>query len=403
MTQSSTDSLKDLDARIATLRAQGKDVSALEQKRATDAAALKAQSGDNVGLVDPQNKDQAAAAKAGRDFANGEGVVEKVTQTASDGVSAIGDAIGGLFGGDDDGDAAKGKSGKFRWGNTIAGVLGVGGAYLLSSIFGGGWLGTVMFALFAIPAFMMGRSQLGGTLSRWFGEAPSQDSPAKGNEVQLAQSQSVSGVANATVPQVPQQPTPHQQLQADVMEVAQKSQIARAAILQQAQSGELNPRRAQTLMNQVGQAQQMVQQMQGVDISRLSPEQLRAIDREFGQAEAALDRAINTNPIIAAQIQQSVVQDTRAILSQQAPSNGAQWFQPSAGVVNDQRPVFAGSPQNTIGAKLTPEAQMQLQSVRQSGQYYQYQPAQQGAAEPQRFSGLPDQQGFALPDAYIPR
>lgn len=374
MSQPTPDSLKALDARIAELRAQGKDVSALEQKRAEAAQTLGVDNGANVGVIDPQNKSQAEAAQSGRDWAN-------------DPIGKVKDMFGGIFGGGDDDDGAtdengesKGKKGKFKWGNTIAGVLGVGIAYLLSSIFGGGMLGTIMFALFAIPAFMMGRSQLGGSLSKLFGETPSPDSPAKSNEVQLAQNQSVSGMANGVatnapqVPQVPQQPTPQQQLAAEVLEVAQKSQVARAAIIQQAQTGEINPRRAQSLMTQVGRAEMMVQQMQGVDINRLGPDQMRAINREFGMAEAALDRAINTNPIIGAQVQQNM-----------APV------------------AFAGVPQNTIGANLTPQAQMQVQSVRESGQYYQYQPAQQGVVSAQRFSGVPDQQPFMLPDAYIPR
>lgn len=340
------------------------------------------------GIIDPKNKKEADAAQSGTDWANSIGdAAVKAKDTVSSGFSAIGDWFSGMFSGDDAGDGgdagADGKKKKFKWGNGIGGLLGVLGAYLLSNIFGGGILGTIMFALFIIPAFMMGRSQLGSTISGWIGEEPSKPKAVQASELNVAQAPTMSGVANGVNNPAALPPTPQQALQADVMEVAQKTQIARVTVGQLAQTGEINAGRVRYMMEDIGRAEQMVQQMQSVDIARLNEEQLRAITREFSQADAAMDRTISSNPIVAAQVQQGMT-----------PSVAA----PPAG------PVFVGNnTPNTIVGVVPPEAQLQLMAMRQNGQNYQYAPAQQNTYAAQQFTGLPDQQPYMVANPYAQR
>lgn len=268
----------------------------------------------------------------------------------------------------------------FRWGNMVGGLLGVGGAWLASSVFGGGWLGTVMFALFAVPAFMMGRSQLGGWLSGMFGEKPS---PAAGQSPERAQGPTQStaqavGAAPATTLEL----TPQQRLQQDVADVAQKSTIAGATISQLVQTGDMNPRQANTAMRSIREYQQMVAGMQRLDIGQLSADQLQDIQRRFTSAESNLDRLIGRNPIIAAQLQQQVIPTPAAVspidFSQPANVSAAQWYQP-AGVVPMGRPV------TTIGSVLDPQAQAQINALRTQG--YDYAPATEAPTAGPRFAG----------------
>lgn len=256
----------------------------------------------------------------------------------------------------------------YRWGNMLGGLLGVGGAWLLSNIFGGGWLGTIVFALVAIPAFMMGRGQLGGMLSGMLGEQPS---PAAGRSPEItgpgqAQTQGQGTGQVAAAPETPQV-TPQQRLQQEVAEVAQKTQIAGATIAQLVQTGEMTPRRAQAAMRTLGEYQQMVAGMQRIDINQLSPEQLQDIHRRFNSAEANLDRVIGRNPIVAAQIQQS-------IRPAQPP------VQPVAGTA---QPFVGGTV--AIGSTLDPQAQAQVAALRSQG--YAYAPAYEAPSASPSFSG----------------
>ena len=305
---------------------------------------------------------------------------------------------------DNDDDAPEGTStgGKaktkstFKWGDVVGGLLGVGGAWFLSSMFGGGWLGTIMFALFAIPAFMMGRSQLSGMISGLLGETPNTPTKVAATEVAQVQSVAVGADGKTTATGVAAQPTPQQALQQEVAEVAEKSQLARAAVAQMVRTGEINPRRGETALRNVARAEQMVQQMQGLDVNRLSDDQLKRIMREINQAENYLDRTIGQNPILAAQIQQSGV-----IVTHQGYSRPQGAYDlPQAGVtISHQgysRPVFSGPPQNSIGA-MTPEAQMQLQAVQNTGQNYQYQQAPSDQYAPPSFNAQPQASPYAVP------
>lgn len=312
------------------------------------------------------------------------------TPAAASGTPAAGNDGAAASGSDDNEDTDPNTPGvqrrrsSFRWGDMVGGLLGVGGAWLASSIFGGGWLGTIMFALFAIPAFMMGRGQLGNWISGMLGEQPRPtpaqgQTPAAGVAAGQAQDQTATpGQPAAGVAAAPAAPqlTPQQQLQQEVAEVAQKSQIARASIAHLVQTGEMNPRRAQTAMRNIGRAEQMVQQMQTLDVNQLSEGQLQRIMREFNQAETYLDRTIGQNPILAAQIQQQVAPVQPVAPQPAAPQPGAQWYQP-AGAVPMGRPVTA------IGSVLDPQAQAQVNAMRNQG--YTYAPATEVPSAGPRF------------------
>lgn len=405
MTQATAETLKALDANIAKLRAEGKDVSALEQKRVAEAKALKAgggsAQGESAGIVDPQNKDEAAYAKSGRDAANGVGdTVSGLKDTVSNGISSITDTVTGLFSGDDSDDDAPekggdGKKGKFRWGKTIAGVIGVALAYLGSTLFGGGWLGTIMFALFAIPAFMMGRNQLGDTFSRWFGEEPSKDSPAKGNEVQLAQAQSQglpsvqTAEAQAQAQAAAAKLTPAQKIQQQAADLSEKTEIMGFVLQQQANAGRLDPRRGASMAKNLNEARQVVAGLGQINLGAVTEEQAKLLGRRLTSTENSLDRMIANDPVLSVQVMQQV----EAMHAQRQ-----QVQQPPAG------PVFVGNgnPQTIVGV-VPPEAQLQLMAIRQSQQNYQYQPAQPGSYDAQRFNSLPGEQAFGMTNPYAIR
>lgn len=326
---------------------------------------------------DPKNKQivEQAHADAKADFAGKDDDAAKEDDASKETAADSSDDAAG----DDKG--KKGKGG-FKWGNGIAGLLGVAGAWLISSMLGGGWLGTLMFALLAIPGFMIGRQQLGNTFSGWIGEPTDAPAKVKGTELAQAQATDVGNGQSAAVAAAPQL-TAQQNLRQEVAEVAEKSQIARATVMRLVQTGELTPRRGETALRNIARTDQMVQQMQTLNVDQLSDDQLKRIAREFNQAENYLDRTIGQNPILAAQIQQSgafaapampmgapAMQDARPVMSYQ-----------SNGMVN---PNFA------MGAVLTPDAQMQLQAMRQGGPNYQYQQAPTGQYSAPNFNGQPD-------------
>lgn len=344
----------------------------------------------------PEGKASAAAGHADADALFGKGKDTKATSKPAD--SDEDDAAEA----DGQGGATSGKSkGKFKWGQMIAGVLGVGLAWFASSIFGGGWLGTIMFALFAIPAFMMGRSQLGDTIGGWLGEAPSSPTRVASTDLVRGQAAEVDAngqaVATAPTPQL----TPAQQMQQEVAEVAEKSQIARATVAQLARTGELTPRRLEAGMRSIARAEQMVQQMQGIDVNRLSEAEMKQIAREFNQAENHLDRMIGQNPILAAQIRQgnpTVSQNPAPLAPQAAAMQPADNVSVNAQAAAQGGPVFVGnnSPQTFVGV-MPAEAQLQLMAMRQYGANYQYQQAPSDQYAPPSFNAQPAASPYTVP------
>lgn len=326
--------------------------------------------------------------------------------TISNAVSGAGTAIGNLFSGGsstpasttsgagDDEDADPNTPGvqrrsrsAFSWGNTIGGILGVGGAWLASSIFGGGWLGTIMFALFAIPAFMMGRNQLGPMMSGLFGETPRTpaNAPAASASGQAqAQNQTPAAPGATVTPQdatvntgaVAPQLTPQQQVATEISEVAQKTQLARQAVMMQAQSGQMNPRRATGMLRSIGEIERDVQGMQGIDLNQVPLDQLRLIHRRFNSADNNLDRVINSNPILAAQLMQG-----RAAAAPAAPAAGY-----NQGYTNMRTSVG-------VNIELPPQAQMTLDQVRRAAPNYAYGQASEAPSVSPQFSG----QQYAAP------
>lgn len=261
-----------------------------------------------AGTTEKQREAVAAADEAG--MAAGE-AVRKAPGAISEMVGKVSDSVSEFFSGgdaaDSDGkDADPATPGakparKFSWGNTIGGVLGVGGAWLLSSVFGGGWLGTVMFALFAIPGFMMGHSQLGGMLSRLMGETPR--TPAAGAEASTP-SQAISKEQAATPEKTAS--TPQQQLQAELSEVAEKSKLARAMVFRMVDSDAITGRRGNELMEDVVPVEKDLHRAYALNANTLSSDELRAIYEDFTKAEKKLDRIIDMDPILKAQTNQDI-------------------------------------------------------------------------------------------------
>lgn len=348
-----------------------------------------------TGVVNPENPTQAAHAAAGSEAAN------DVADTASGIGATISNFFGSLFGGDDDaaagdedeagaeapaGGSGARRRGGFKWGPMIAGLVGVLGAYLGSSIFGGGWLGTVMFALLAIPAFMMGRNGLGDTFSGWFGEEPSEPSASQGNERALARDGAGGPAADQTVP-----PT---LTIAQRKEMASLSNEAFARISnRQIQAGDMPRRSVDEVRALNQQLNGLVLQVHNAPNDAEAERALGAVDQFFerlnSQAKNAPLRADMEREIAAIRASRG---QGAAVAASESPVPVTSYSAEPTVIVGPStytRPVtFSGAPTNTIGANLSPDAQAQLDAMRNQTNYA-YQPAQPGIYEPQRFNSLP--------------
>ncbi len=63
----------------------------------------------------------------------------------------------------------------------IGGGIGVLGAWIISSMFGGGWLGTICFAMLALGGYIIGNKDLGPMLQGLFGGATPDNGKAAEN------------------------------------------------------------------------------------------------------------------------------------------------------------------------------------------------------------------------------
>ncbi len=391
MSQPTAESLKAQDARIAELSAQGKDVSALKQKREEDAAALKTAGGSLNPLATdtPKKKAIADEAHADADALSGKGDAAKKPADAKPEVDADKD-------GDDtpetDGQG-KPKKGKGGWGKILGGLVGVGGAWFISSMFGGGWLGTLLFALFAIPGFMIGREQMGNFFGSFMGEAPSAPSKAASPGLSPGQAVDMSGQVAATAVGVTPPATPGEKIHKQVAELTEKTEVMSFVLQQQAASGRVEPRRMKRMVDTLNEVHTVMGGMNQVNMAALTPEQAQMLDRTLKTADRSLDRLIAADPIVSVQVMQQI----EALRAQRLAQEQAQ---PLA-VLPPQGPVFAGAPTTTyIGAALPPDAQRAVADMRGSGQYYQYQPAPTGYYETPRFGGQPDMPPYAAAPSY---
>lgn len=162
-----------------------------------------------------EREERDAEARAdGQSFARsvGEGV-DATVDTARTGAAAVGDALGGAAGTVRDQGvvgAATGAGGaagrhvsrsvnRVNWGGLVGGLLGVGGAWLASTMFGGGMFGTIAFMLLAIPGFLMGRGFGARNMNGLFG-GENDPTPERAVQPQLVRNREVEGPAT-TAPQ----------------------------------------------------------------------------------------------------------------------------------------------------------------------------------------------------------
>ncbi|PZP85172.1 MAG: hypothetical protein DI582_06635 [Azospirillum brasilense] len=175
---------------------------------------------DQQAAAEAQEREErdAEARADGHSFARtvGEGAAATV-DTARAGAGAIGDAVGGAAGTVRDqgvvgaaagAGAATGRHvsrsvNRVNWGGLVGGLLGVFGAWLGSSMFGGGMFGTIAFMLLAIPGFLMGRGFGARNMNSLFG-GENDPTPERAAQPQLVRNRDVEGPAAAQ----PQTTTP---------------------------------------------------------------------------------------------------------------------------------------------------------------------------------------------------
>lgn len=279
------------------------------------------------------------------------------------------------------------RTGRTNWGGIAGGIGGVILAYLASSMFGGGIMGTIAFLFLGVMGFMMGQSFGSRNLNGLFGGQNDGASRDQGRgrsrerdgseERETGRDGEERGRGSERTPYEPVNGTGRSESMRDrVLELNDKVDALSRILDRQLSSGNLRPRDVRRSQERVGQIVTLRDQMMAVYREDMTAEETQAVSELYRNTNQQLEALMRDNQPLRGDILAEM-----AIARRGGTRSG---------------PSFSGRVDTGISPTLlTPEARRTVEDLRSTTQY-EPTTAQLDTREAPRFTTPPSELALRL-------